>query len=119
MKAKMAMRSLLICSLLFLVGCASLEAPVHKYLMRGQVLDVTDGVAYLCIGSKEGAEVGQEYVVYRSVKEWNPGAKYRPFTYKRLETGKIRIEHIVDEHYATAKILSGDVKENDLAELSR
>jgi hypothetical protein len=87
--------------------------------MRGQVLDVTDGVAYLCIGSKEGAEVGQEYAVYRSVKEWNPGTKYRPFTYKRLETGKIRIEHIVDDHYATAEILSGDVKENDLAELSR
>jgi hypothetical protein len=117
MKARIKLQKLFIFLLVILSGCATLESAGHKYLMRGQVLEVTDGVAYLCIGSKDGAAVGQEYVVYRSEKEWHPGSKYKPFKYKRVEIGKIRIQEIVDEHYATAKILKGDVKENDLAEL--
>ena len=118
MKTRISVQTLLLALMFMVAGCATLEPAGHKYLMKGQVLEVTDGVAYLCIGSKDGAAVGQRYIVYRSVKDWHPGLKNRPFQYRRVETGRIEIEEIVDEHYATAKILGGDVKANDWAELS-
>jgi spermidine/putrescine-binding protein len=113
-----------IISLLFLIlivimaGCASMESFGHKYMMRGQILDITDGVAYLCIGSMDGAEVGQEYTVYTFERTTNPNPKYaaQPYFVKK-KAGKIRITEIVDEHMATAKILAGQVKVNDVAEL--
>jgi hypothetical protein len=106
--------------LLLITSCATIEKAGHKYIMRGQVLEVSDNIAYLCIGSKDGAQVGQEYTVYRFVKVPNPysrpGAQY---SFKREETGRIKITEIVDEHMATAKVVRGEVKENDVVELNQ
>ncbi len=44
-------------------GCATMESAGHKYIMRGQVLEVAGDEAYLCIGSEDGARVGQELAV--------------------------------------------------------
>jgi hypothetical protein len=113
-------------SVLFLIltvtmaGCASMGSFGHEYMMRGQILDITDGAAYLCVGSHDGAEVGQEYTVYKFERAVNPNPKYaaQPYFVKK-KAGKIKITEIVDEHMATAKILAGQVKVNDVAELDQ
>ena len=119
MKSRTALNALLMVLLLLMAGCATLESAKHQYIMRGQVLEATGDTAYLCIGSKDGAQVGQEYTVYRYLKVPNPyvrpGAHY---SFRREQTGEIRITEIVDEHMATAKVVKGNVKENDVVELN-
>ena len=107
-------------AILFIVaaGCATLESAGHKYIMKGQILEVTDREAYLCIGSAEGAKAGQEFTVYRFVRLQGIGAKQTPPSYKRELVGAVKITEVVDEHYAKATVLRGDVNVNDVAELA-
>jgi hypothetical protein len=99
--------------LLTAMGCATLETARHKYLMRGQVLEVQDGKAYLCLGTEQGAKVGQVFNVRRYVKIGGPrGGQYRVDS-----VGTVRITE-VETHMANAKIVSGDVKANDVVELN-
>jgi hypothetical protein len=119
MKGRMAINVLVAVLLLLMGGCATVESAKHEYIMRGQVLEVTGDTAYLCIGSKDGARVGQDYTAYSYVKVPNPysrpGAQY---SYKREQTGEIKITEIVDEHMATAKVVRGKVKDHDVVELN-
>jgi hypothetical protein len=103
---------------LMVAACATLETAEHKYIMRGQVLEVTGNEAYLCIGSKDGAQVGQEYTVYRFVKVPNPNTKSPVPYFRREEIGKLKIMEIVDEHMATAKTITGKIQANDVVELN-
>jgi hypothetical protein len=107
-------------AILFIVtaGCATMQTVEHKYFMKGQILNVSDGVAYLCIGSAEGAKAGQEFPVYRYVSLPFISAKQATPSYKREEVGSVKISQVVDEHYAKADILRGDIKANDVAELA-
>ncbi len=107
-------------AIMFLVaaGCATMKAAEHEYIMKGQILDVSDGQAYLCIGSADGAKAGQEFPVYRYEKIPYTGGKGGAPSFKREEVGKLKITQVVDVHYASASILSGDVKVHDIAELS-
>jgi hypothetical protein len=98
-------------------GCATMQNVEHKYFMKGQILDVSDGEAYLCIGSAEGAQAGQEFAVYRHEKLAYIPKGGSP-SFKREEVGAVKIIQVVDVHFAKAKILRGDVKVNDVAELS-
>jgi len=100
-------------------GCATMKAGEHKYIMKGQILDVSDGQAYLCIGSADGAKAGQEFPVYRYERLPFAGTKQEYPSFKREMVGSVKIKQVVDVHYATATILSGDVKVNDVAELGR
>ena len=119
MKSRKAVKALAAVLLLLMAGCATLESAKHEYIMRGQVLEVNGDSAYLCIGSHDGAQVGQEYTVYRFVKV--PTYKSRGtvnYTFRKEQTGEIKITEIVDEHMATAKVVRGDVKEHDIVELN-
>ena len=98
-------------------GCATMETVGHKYMMKGQILEVSDGEAYLCIGSAEGAKAGQEFLVYRHLKLPSTGSKQASPSYKREQVGSVKITQVVDEHYARANIISGNIKVNDVAEL--
>ena len=98
-------------------GCATMGTMEHKYSMKGQILDVSDGVAYLCIGSSEGAKAGQEFEVYRNTKIPASSVKGGP-TFSHELIGKVKISEVVHEHYAKASVVSGDIKVNDVAELS-
>ena len=100
-------------------GCASMKTAEHKYIMKGQILDVSGGEVYLCIGSADGATAGQELAVYRYVKLPFAGPKQTTPSFKREEVGTVKIKQVVDVHYATATILQGNIKENDVAELGR
>ncbi len=94
------------------MGCATLETARHKYFMRGQVLEVEDGTAYLCIGSEEGAKVGQVFTVHRYVKIGGARGSYRIDL-----VGTVKITE-VETHMAWAKIVIGDVKANDVVDLN-
>ena len=100
-------------------GCAGLQTAGHKYIMRGQVLEVSESTAYLCVGSQDGAQVGQELTVYRFDRILNPNVKSTAPSFRKQETGKVKITEIVDEHMANAKILSGNVKIHDVVETNR
>ena len=103
--------------LVLFVVSASYGAVTHKYLMKGSVLEVTDGMAYICVGTSDGAKVGQELNVVRFTKTGTT-PKGAP-TFKKEEVGKVKIEEIVDEHMANAKIISGEAKVNDIVELHK
>lgn len=104
--------------LLPLAGCAGMEGAGHKYVMRGQILEVSDDSTYLCVGTNDGAKVGQELGVYKYTKRpSHPKLQARKF--KKEKTGVVRITGIMDEHMATAKIISGQAKQNYIVELAR
>jgi len=116
----MKKRSVLYVLLVFLfamsTGCATLESAQHKYIMRGSVLEVTDGTAFLCIGTEQGAKVGQEFTVYRYVRTAVAPKTQQP-QYKVETVGRVKITE-TESHMAHARILNGDVKEQDIVELN-
>lgn len=116
MKAKFIIITLSIVLFFVITSCATVETARHQYIMRGQILEATDEGVYLCIGSADGAEVGQELKVYKFVKI--PLRPKQP-NYKREETGTVKITEIVDEHYAKAKIITGEAGVNSIVELRK
>ncbi len=106
-------------SVLFIIGlltaCAG-STSYHKYLMRGQVVDVDKNEVVLCIGTEDGAETGQELAVYRVTSDnYEEGQP----SYRRERTGEITIDSIIDNHFARASVNSGDVKPHDIVELEK
>jgi hypothetical protein len=116
MKRNYTLGVVLAICIIAIAGCASLGSAGHKYVMRGQILEAAGSEVYLCIGSKDGAKEGQEYAVFRFAKEISPNPKLPP-RFRKEEKGTVKITEIVDEHYAKAKVLAGDVKVNDVVEL--
>jgi hypothetical protein len=103
-----------------LVGCASLNMAHHKYIMRGSILMTSGNEAYLCIGGRDGAQVGQKFDVYRMISEGvvQPGkGGVSGITFRKEKTGTIRIARIVNEHFAWAEIIRGTAQKNYVAEL--
>ena len=86
----------------------------HGFIMKGSIIEASDSDVYLCIGSKDGASVGQELDVYK-ILETRPQATF----FRREHTGKVRITEIIDEHFAKAKVISGKAEKNDIVELVR
>lgn len=102
--------------LFMLVSCtASQQQKIHHgFFMKGSIIHTTDDGVYLCIGSKDGAVVGQELDVYKITFTGQPKAP----SFKREKTGKVKITEIVDEHFATAAVISGKAEKNDIVELT-
>lgn len=119
MKTKPFIAALLVLSFAIAAGCATAEAVRHQYIMRGQILDVTDGEAYLCIGSADGAQVGQELTVYRFTRAAPTLLKGGSPAFQREPTGTVRITEIVNEHFARARVLTGRAEVNSVVELRR
>lgn len=95
---------------IFLISsCATVY---HGYLMKGSIIEASDSEVYLCIGSKDGASVGQELNVYKIIRV----TAARP-TFRREHTGKVKITEIVDEHFAKATVISGKAEKDDIVEL--
>jgi hypothetical protein len=100
-----------------LAGCSTMQSAGHKYLMRGQVLEASDGMVYLCVGTADGAKKGQRLSAFHFVHGRTPSSKGSGPIFKREKTGRVEITEIVDEHYARAKVLSGEVREGNMVEL--
>jgi hypothetical protein len=112
-------RLLSVLMLVLVVGSSVVQAEEtsfrHKYLMRGQVLEVENKTLVLCIGTADGAEVGQELDVVRHERSQIPPKATGP-NFRREKVGKVRITMIFDEHYAEASVLEGDVRPHDMVE---
>ncbi|OHD66191.1 MAG: hypothetical protein A2176_08100 [Spirochaetes bacterium RBG_13_51_14] len=122
MKKSIVSGILILAALLLMAGCASWNKAYHKYVMRGTILEATGKDVYLCIGSKDGAQVGQKFEVYKISRQ--PGSYtgkggWIPYgTYTRYKTGNVKITEIVNEHFAKAIILSGTAHKDYIVELA-
>ena len=117
MKMRTCLSALLVILFATSMGCATLETAKHAYIMRGSVLEVTDGTAYICLGSDQGAKVGQELTVQRYVRTGASPKGGAP-SYRVETVGTVKITE-TESHMANAKILTGDVKENDIVDLKQ
>jgi hypothetical protein len=97
------------------VGCAS-GSVRHGWIMRGQVLAVENDVAAVCVGTRDGAQVGQVLDVQRITMTPAPPKGAGP-TFARSTIGQVKIIDLFDDHYAHAKILTGSPLINDVVEL--
>ncbi len=96
-------------AIFLMFSCATVY---HGYIMRGSIIEASDSEVYLCIGSKDGATVGQELDVYKLIRV----TRARP-TFRREFTGKVKITEIIDEHFAKAAVISGKAARDDIVEL--
>ncbi|MDX2059674.1 MAG: hypothetical protein SFV24_17820 [Gemmatimonadales bacterium] len=99
-----------------IAGCGNLETARHKYTMRGQILETQGDLAYICIGSDDGAQVGQNFTVYQFERQ--PSLHRGINFYKRKKTGSGTIVEVYDEHMATAEITNGEAKAHYVVELN-
>jgi len=106
----------LILALIF-VGCQTTGNFRHSVLMKGSIVDWQGSEAVVCIGTNDGAKVGQELKVYKveSVKHQD---KELVSTFRKVETGEVKIIEIFNEHFAKASVLKGDVKTGYLVEMN-
>ncbi|TAL36699.1 MAG: hypothetical protein EPN93_07705 [Spirochaetes bacterium] len=101
-------------------GCIGVRKGYHTYIMRGMILEVSDKDVYLCIGSYDGAQVGQEYEVFRNIPEGTvSGPRSATAYYKKEKSGAVKIVEIVDVHYARAVVISGIAEKYSVVELER
>ena len=111
MNLKSAVSLILATFVIFLMfSCATFY---HSYLMKGSIIEASDSEVYLCIGSKDGASVGQELDVYKIIQRQSKTAPFR-----REYAGKVKITEIIDDHFAKATVISGKAEKNDIVELS-
>lgn len=105
--------TLVLCALL--AGCAS-DAIRHGWVMRGQILAMDDTVATVCVGTHDGARVGQVLAVQHYTVKYNVGFKGAN-SVTRTDIGQMRISDLFDEHYAHAVVVSGHAAVNDMVGL--
>lgn len=114
-RTKKIVASVLVCGALLLSACATAHEVHHKYLMRGSIVGKKDNRVSLCIGTKDGAKKDQVLSVYRIESVGNPSKQ--PFAHRKVIVGKVKIEKIVDEHFAVASVVSGTAEVNQIVEL--
>lgn len=116
--SRVALVSALVAALA-LAGCAGTSPAYHRYVMQGQVLSLDGDTLVVCIGDRDGAQVGQELTVIRHVAKTGGAPKAVASGYRREQVGTARIAEVFDDHYARAQVLSGRLKVNDVVELAR
>jgi hypothetical protein len=88
--------------------------------MRGMIVTAKGSEVYLCIGSKDGAQVGQIFDVYKivaqGVNQPDKGGVPGP-VFRKEKTGRVKIRELVDEHFARAMVVSGTAQKNYIVEL--
>ena len=88
----------------------------HTVFMAGSVIEASAEGIYLCIGTPEGAAVGQQLDVVRLTRDKGGNPK-QGARFKREKVGAVRIDAIVDEHFAQATLLSGGAERGDIVRL--
>ncbi|UXI66073.1 hypothetical protein [Tahibacter amnicola] len=98
------------------VTAADSSSPRHTFFMRGQIVELKDVKLVICTGRADGATVGQELdVVHHQRVSTGPRGMGE---YRREVVGKVRIDAIVDDHYAEATVISGKADQYDSVELA-
>ena len=89
----------------------------HTVFMAGSVIEASAEGIYLCVGTAEGASPGQVLDVVRVTRDRNVNPK-QGVRFHREEVGKVKIDAIVDEHFAQATVLDGKVEKGDIVRLA-
>ena len=107
---------------LMTIGCSA-----NHETMRGSVVMAFERQAHICIGSKDGLQVGDLVAIYRvnqvlSLKEAvvpDRSRGYRPtMRYEKVMVGTARVSEILSEHYAAIQLIEGELLANDIVEKS-
>jgi hypothetical protein len=116
---------LFLTSAVLFAGCQHLQPLYHKHIMKGTVLETRGKEVTICIGTRDGAKVGQELEVFRFIRKkpssgspegFGRGAQTQP-RFERAKTGDIKIIRIINEHFAIARIENGVAAKNYMVEL--
>ncbi len=99
-------------------GPAGAQGVWHGYIMRGQIVDVDGQVVTLCVGRADGAKPGQVLSVVRFTRVAGV-SKGAPPILRRDDVGAVRIDAVLDDHFAQATVMSGSAAKQDMVELSR
>lgn len=89
----------------------------HRFFMAGSVIEASAESVYLCIGTAEGAKVGQVLEVVRIRRDRTVNAKHG-VRFRRHDVATVKIESIVDEHFARASVVTGRAKKGDIVRLA-
>ena len=96
----------------FITACAN-SSFYHEKIMRGQIVGFDTEEIVVCIGTNDGADIGQELQVYRS--NWdNTSLEGDDYHYDYV--GRVKILSIVNDHFARAKVLEGKLIKYDMVE---
>jgi hypothetical protein len=110
------LRNMVLVSVVLLAaGCAN-NPFYHRYVMAGQVVQASDGRTVICIGEPNGAEVGQVLDAYRTVFRTDV-VEEGGSDWAREWVGKVSVDGIIDEHFATVDVVEGKIMKNDIVEL--
>jgi hypothetical protein len=90
----------------------------HEFVMKGSVIDVAEEGIYFCIGTPDGAKVGEEYDAIHVRRDISGHPRSTP-RFKHVKVGRVRVEEIVDVHYAKAKVIEGKVAKGDIIALGK
>jgi hypothetical protein len=102
---------------LILSACAAAPKDVFSgILLKGSIIETSGSIVYLSIGKADGASIGQELNVYRTVPILG---RRGTLTFRKEKTGMVRITDISDEQFSQAVILSGKAEKYSLVELER
>ena len=99
-----------------LTACAGSQF-YHENFMNGQVVDVKSNQVIVCVGNSDGAEIGQLLDVYRV--EYEVGTQEGDDGFRRVYMGELKVDAIVDKHFAKATISKGNVKKHDMVEFKK
>ena len=111
--------SLIAVSTLLAVPAARADDPGirHTVFMAGSVIEASAEGIYLCIGTADGAEPGQVLDVVRVTRDRSVNPK-QGVRFHREKVGKVKIDAIVEEHFAQATVLDGKVEKGDIVRLT-
>ena len=111
-------------ALFLFAGCST----SHE-AMRGSVMMKFDDRAHVCIGSDDGVRVDDVLAVYRirvddmwwlsDYERRFPTAEYRKPNYQKIKVGEAKVIEIFERHFATVRVISGELQPSDIVEKSR
>lgn len=99
---------------LILSSCAN-SPFYHEHIMRGQIVAFDTNEIVVCIGTKDGAEIGQELDVFRIALV---DTSVEGYEFDKNFVGKVEIVSVVNEHFARAKVITGDLMKHDVVEFT-
>lgn len=110
--------SILASALVFFSVPASAQGVGHSYFMRGSVVATDSKGTVVCIGSADGAAVGQVLEVYSVSTHPGPNKLGTPLFHRQL-VGHVRIDHVFDAHFAHVSVTDGHANKSDIVELRK
>lgn len=98
----------------FFAACSGTQFH-HEYVMSGTVVAVQGSKVVVCVGNEDGAKPGMVLDVFAI--EYTGTIMEGTDSYSKKRVGEIRIDSIINEHFARGSIVEGHIEPNNVAEL--